>query len=355
MKKRRISYIRILLIAVLVVALIFGIDAIRRSVEKKDTGKALKIVSIGTPSNNNGSDNSSLDSSVVSENEEAIDHDKYQLLEMTSESLSVGELALVNSEHPYTFPDISENIGTIYKLSGEKDTYKLSTVALEIHSGAVKNLNVMLDDFAAASGKKDITITSALRTKEQQRTLFNADTPGSSDAADVGCCEHHTGYAVDFTIVTAERKIVTFDGTGAYNWIPQNAHKYGFIMRYPESKTNATGIDYEPWHYRFVGIVHASVMQENNYCLEDYLDYVKQFTFRGKHLKKTVDVYSYEIYYVPITEGKASVPVPKDKYYTLSGNNIDGFIVTVYNQAANTESAPDVTTTTASSQTTQIS
>ncbi len=59
-------------------------------------------------------------------------------------------------------------------------------------------------------------------------------------------------------------------------WIEENAWKYGFILRYPEDKTELTGIQYEPWHIRYVGLPHSAIMKEKNFVLEEYMDYLKE-------------------------------------------------------------------------------
>ena len=85
-----------------------------------------------------------------------------------------------------------------------------------------------------------------------------------------GHSEHHTGLAVDFNDVSSD-----FRNTEAYAWLQKNAAKYGFVERYPEDKVDITGIDYESWHYRYVGREHAEAMQSLNMCLEEYVLYLK--------------------------------------------------------------------------------
>lgn len=60
--------------------------------------------------------------------------------------------------------------------------------------------------------------------------------------------------------------------TEVYNWLAENSYKYGFILRYPADKTDITGISYEPWHYRFVGLKAAKEIYDQRICLEEYLD-----------------------------------------------------------------------------------
>jgi D-alanyl-D-alanine carboxypeptidase len=59
--------------------------------------------------------------------------------------------------------------------------------------------------------------------------------------------------------------------TEVYNWMAENSYKYGFILRYPADKTDITGISYEPWHYRFVGLKAAKEIYDQKICLEEYL------------------------------------------------------------------------------------
>ena len=81
-----------------------------------------------------------------------------------------------------------------------------------------------------------------------------------------GTSEHHLGLAVDFNNVDEG-----FENTKAYKWLLENASDYGFILRYPKEKENITGIEYEPWHWRYVGLEHAKKMKEQNLCLEEYV------------------------------------------------------------------------------------
>ena len=59
-------------------------------------------------------------------------------------------------------------------------------------------------------------------------------------------------------------------------WLTKNAWTYGFILRYPKDKTAITGIQYEPWHFRYVGLPHSLIMQQKNLALEQYLEYLKE-------------------------------------------------------------------------------
>lgn len=86
-----------------------------------------------------------------------------------------------------------------------------------------------------------------------------------------GTSEHHTGLAFD--IVASDYVVLDSSQatTRVQQWLMENCHNYGFILRYPEDKVNITGINYEPWHYRYVGVEAATYIMEHGICLEEYL------------------------------------------------------------------------------------
>ena len=94
--------------------------------------------------------------------------------------------------------------------------------------------------------------------------LFNE--MGERLAAPSGHSEHQTGLAIDFSLADNAEKT-----TKNWEWLANNAYKYGFILRYPEGKEDITGYDYEPWHYRYVGKGHAKAIYEQGLVLEEYL------------------------------------------------------------------------------------
>lgn len=91
-------------------------------------------------------------------------------------------------------------------------------------------------------------------------------------SARAGHSEHQTGLAID--IMGSNNDYDNFDKSREFEWIKHNAHKYGFILRYPKDKENITGFKYEPWHYRYIGVLHAKYIYENNITLEEYLDII---------------------------------------------------------------------------------
>ena len=81
-----------------------------------------------------------------------------------------------------------------------------------------------------------------------------------------GTSEHQLGLSVDINADTSK-----CSSDAVYQWLDENAYKYGFVKRYPEDKTDITSINNEPWHYRYVGKDAARTMKQENLCLEEYL------------------------------------------------------------------------------------
>ena len=130
-----------------------------------------------------------------------------------------------------------------------------------------KVLSGGLTEMRAAAKKENIylMVGSAYRTAAEQEQLFNE--LGSSVAAQPGYSEHQTGLAIDFSYSGLSDE----ETNRMWNWLADNAYKYGFILRYPKDKENITGFPYEPWHFRYVGKVPAKAIFEQDLTLEEYL------------------------------------------------------------------------------------
>ncbi len=88
-----------------------------------------------------------------------------------------------------------------------------------------------------------------------------------------GHSEHQTGLAFDMGVMK-DNKLYNGDVSEEYEWMKNNAYMYGFILRYPENKKDITGFEYEPWHYRFIGLPHSYNCHENDYTFEEYHELV---------------------------------------------------------------------------------
>lgn len=111
----------------------------------------------------------------------------------------------------------------------------------------------ILDNYIAAYEAEGLSTEEA-----QQRALEVVAKPGTS--------EHQLGLALDIIVEYEE------DSTVTWQWLKENCWRYGFILRYPEDKTEITGISYEPWHFRYVGAEAAQQITERGITLEEYLE-----------------------------------------------------------------------------------
>ncbi|MBQ9080039.1 MAG: M15 family metallopeptidase [Clostridia bacterium] len=158
----------------------------------------------------------------------------------------------------------------------------------QLEQTAAMALEAMMQEMRAA-GYADVYVTSAYRDYAYQSALFSTyiNKEMSADAtltyaeardkvltysAEPGSSEHQSGLCVDFITSTMTDLDETFASYPVYRWLCENAHKFGFILRYPADKVDITGYSYEPWHYRFVGQTAAAEMYLSGECLEEYLD-----------------------------------------------------------------------------------
>lgn len=243
----------------------------------------------------------------------------------SAEAIHEGMLIQVNSSHPYTFPTGEShlvNVSEEQTRAGTKDTYyMLANNNLRLEQTTYQALNKMLIAFSEAGGRSDVQLTTAYRSRKDQDDL-NSSTKG-------GYSEHHTGLTLALNIYSGG-KTYSLTSDVAYDWIYQNCYKYGFIARYPAGKSDITGVSNYEECFRYVGYAHAYVMKTENFCLEEYISYLRNYTMDAPLAVTTDDGSNYEIYYV-IAENanETQVPVPDTEMYTVSGDNDKGFIVTV--------------------------
>lgn len=123
-----------------------------------------------------------------------------------------------------------------------------------------------------------LMINSAYRSYEDQEIVYNnyktsrGEKYADSIAARPGSSEHQTGLALDI-FSKAHPNISNFKDSEEANWLKENAHRFGFILRYPDGLEDITGYNYEAWHFRYVGIDAATYIYENNITFEEYYAY----------------------------------------------------------------------------------
>lgn len=163
------------------------------------------------------------------------------------------------------------------------DGSKVKTVELSNGERVDERIYPQLQSMFDAAREDGVypVVASGYRTKDEQEKLYNdkiaaylAEGYSESEAkkeAELwvsvpGTSEHQLGLAVD---INADG--IHSAGYEVYDWLAVNAYKYGFINRYPEDKAEITGVEYEPWHYRYVGIAAAAEIHSQGICLEEYI------------------------------------------------------------------------------------
>ncbi|MFR7674892.1 MAG: M15 family metallopeptidase [Clostridia bacterium] len=174
------------------------------------------------------------------------------------------EYILVNKYYYVGEKYVPENLESL-PLSYSRSGMKLTNVA---KSALEELIN------AAKTDNMTILVTSSYRSYEYQVKLYNQYAEeNSKEEADTysarpGYSEHQTGLAVD--IHNGKKVYTDFENTEEFNWMQENAYKYGFILRFPKDKVNETGYIYESWHYRYVGKDIAKYIHKNNISFEEY-------------------------------------------------------------------------------------
>lgn len=197
------------------------------------------------------------------------------------ENIEKEYLLLANKEHPLTEKDAPSDLTRLNCKTASNRT-------LYLRADAARALEAMMNEMLAA-GIEDVSVTSAYRTYERQKELYfttyynqeKAKHPDWTDeqifaevstySAYPGTSEHQTGLCIDFITSTMRELTNEFENTEAFAWLRDNAHQFGFILRYPKDKVDVTQYSYESWHFRFVGREAASDIFFGDLCLEEYL------------------------------------------------------------------------------------
>ena len=184
-------------------------------------------------------------------------------------------------EKTYYFTSTGANIILVNPWNYLPEDYEVELVELESGHKVAKDceaaLMQMLADCEAAGHKP--YLYSSYRTQAHQQRLFDkmlAQEGSPAKAAKIvarpGTSEHQLGYAVDITDSGFRKLNKDQEKTATQQWLMANCWNYGFIVRYPTGTTAITGIIYEPWHYRYVGLELAAELKESGITLEEYLD-----------------------------------------------------------------------------------
>lgn len=172
-----------------------------------------------------------------------------------------GSVLLVNDSHRLDENYVPEGLVNLYE---QRHSFRMASSDIYLTRECYEAMERM---FAAAEAENvnGFIVTSGYRTYARQAEIYAQSEPGK--AQEPGASEHQTGLAFD---VTAETN-GGFESTPQYAWLRAHAHEYGFIQRYPANKAEETGISYEPWHYRYVGVEAATIIRNEDLTLEGFV------------------------------------------------------------------------------------
>ena len=235
-----------------------------------------------------------------------------------SEVADTRYLELINADHPIAGYPLSSLIVAAWP------DIAVSTTDLTIHKTALDAVRGLL---TAAKKVYDETfyLGSGYRDFDKQKKVYD-EASDKAYAQPPGHSEHHTGLAADIFII----------GVGQYDmgraaeaqWLAENAWQYGLLLRYTEGKRNITGVAGEPWHFRYIGKIHAWYCHNYGLCYEEYILFLKE----SGGYEAVLDGISYAVsYQIPVN---GSIYVPESGSYEVSGDNTGGYIITLYRNEA---------------------
>lgn len=181
-----------------------------------------------------------------------------------------GRLLLINGEH--ALPDDYDTKVQEYLVEIDKQ-YRNNDYVTQIHRDVYPYITAMVA--AAQADGVDLRVWSPFRSYAIQNDLFQKqvarvggdEQKAATIVARPGTSEHNTGLCADFNMADD-----AFESTPMYAWMHEHAQDYGFILRYPKDKQNVTGVIYESWHWRFVGINNAKEINDLGVTLEEYIE-----------------------------------------------------------------------------------
>ncbi|MCM1120201.1 MAG: M15 family metallopeptidase [bacterium] len=235
------------------------------------------------------------------------------------EALHTGTLILVNGRHSMAW-------------DAPKDLVCVAD-GIQLERQAARLLRELIQEL---DGQRLIALVSGWRSMAEQQAIWNSCLKENGPeytrtyVAVPGHSEHQTGLAIDLGLRQEHIDFICpeFPDVGVCGQFKRQAASHGFILRYPAGKEAVTGIGCEPWHFRYVGVPHARIMEENNQTLEEYTEYIKQFDSRLHPYCIRIGGRAIYISYIPANSEQTVIEVNEAAPYQISGNNVDGFVLT---------------------------
>ena len=241
----------------------------------------------------------------------------YQEIPLQPSAMYAGTLVLVNKEHESHLSKDELDLEQVYYADDKPETYEISYPGhTSLNRTALTQFNRLMKAYYSATSNDEIMFNYGYLASGKEKS-----NPESPTALDVQLHVKRKNGGYEY-----------ISNSTPFNWLFEHMASYGYIVRYPTDKSEITGERGGYTAIRYVGVPHAAYMRENNLCLEEYLDMMKNEHnfYTGTVLEYSTSELTYHIYYVPAKEqnDELIIPVPTAANYEVSGNNVDGFIVT---------------------------
>ncbi|MEA4831364.1 MAG: M15 family metallopeptidase [Oscillospiraceae bacterium] len=250
------------------------------------------------------------------------------LVKLSNGSFHAGNLILVNQS--YSCQNNTER--SLVPVIDQNESVLLNRAAVVLLSSLMEKIH----------GWKNIVPVSGWRPVQEQQKIWDDTMAESGEeftkkfVAVPGHSEHQTGLAIDLALESKQIDFICpdFPYTGICQIFRRKATSYGFIERYPSGKEAITGIGHEPWHFRYVGVPHADIMDELNMTLEEYIPFLKKYPYGQLPFRYKKNGIVVDISYLPADfAGETKIDINTELPYSISGNNVDGFIITEWRNA----------------------
>lgn len=241
----------------------------------------------------------------------------------SKDDIHKGSLVLINKTYP------------LVRKKDEQFRLRVITHYPDIYLES-KTASVISHMLFSLNYREDIIPVSGYRSFEEQKKIYEESLKENGKeftdkfVALPNHSEHQTGLAIDLALKQDQIDFIcpSFPYEGICATFRDKAPLYGFIERYQKDKEEITGIAHEPWHFRYVGYPHSMIMKNYNFVLEEYIDFLKQYPYEGQHFITDLNGQVIEIFYV--NDNCTEIQLPEDSIHQISGNNVDGFIVTIW-------------------------
>ena len=311
-KRDKLRASRVFIAMGIIVVTLFGADGLRRGLESQ---KPYNLKVQGVFRDNYNCEEPSTGNSLsynAADPFGGVENTAFSECELSNEDVSKGLLAIYTESKP---AKESDQTAMVKLIDRKNEYYTLCEEDISLNADAANALNTMMEDYQNEISLADFIVYGTTETYT-----------GDYSYCPKEFSESMSGYCIDLAL-NAGGTVLSYDGCDAEGWIVENCWRYGFIVRCPDGKKEKTGNEYCPWHLRYVGDINAAIMKQKGLCLEEYVDFLEQYTLEEPY-SFSFNNTAYQIYTVSGNEDKIVIRTPISGNYEISGDNRKSFIIT---------------------------